>query len=118
MATVHPIAADADPKTTMNPSPRFLTSAPPASVMAWRRIEKWPRRTSSAAWDRRWDSSVEPTMSVKSTATFSVSPGFFRLQHASTEATRSELVGARSQSAWMRRQVAPTAHSVRRCGCA
>jgi hypothetical protein len=50
----------------MIPSPKFLTSVPPVSAMAWRRIEKWIRRTSSAAsGERRWGSSVEPTMSVK-----------------------------------------------------
>src|SRR5664280_907852 len=73
MATAQARAADAEPKTTMSPSPRFFTSVPPDSAMAWRRIEKWPRRSSSAvSGDRRCDSSVEPTMSVKRIATFSV----------------------------------------------
>ena len=48
MATAQARAADAEPKTTMSPSPRFFTSVPPASAMAWRRMEKWFRRTSSA----------------------------------------------------------------------
>ena len=40
MATAQARAAEAEAKTTMSPSPRFFTSVPPASAMAWRRIEK------------------------------------------------------------------------------
>ena len=72
MATAQARAADAEEKTTISPSPRFFTSVPPASAMAWRRIEKWPRRTSSAILGQPLDSSVEPTMSVNRIATFSV----------------------------------------------
>ena len=73
MATAQAMAAEADAKTTMSPSPRFFTSVPPDSARAWRRIEKCPRRTSSAASGaRRCDSSVEPTTSVNRTATFSI----------------------------------------------
>jgi len=65
MATAQASAADAEPNTTMRPSPRFLTSVPPASTIVWRRIEKCPRRSSSAAsGDTRCDKSVEPTTSV------------------------------------------------------
>ena len=52
MATPQSKAADAEEKATMRPSPRFLTSVPPASVTACRRIEKCPRRTSSASAKR------------------------------------------------------------------
>ena len=37
----------------MSPSPRFLTSVPPASATAWRRTAKWARRTSSAVLGRQ-----------------------------------------------------------------
>src|ERR1700733_9916502 len=53
MATPQSRAADAEEKTAITPAPRFLTSVPPVSVMAWRRIEKCPRRTSSAS-DGDW----------------------------------------------------------------
>src|ERR1022692_3711046 len=73
MATPQARAATAETKTTMSPSPRFLTSVPPDSAMAWRRIEKCPRRTSSAASaERRCDNSVEPTTSVKRIVALSV----------------------------------------------
>ena len=46
---------------------------PPDSAMAWRRIEKCSRRTSSAtSAESRCDRSVDPTMSVNRMATFSV----------------------------------------------
>jgi hypothetical protein len=34
MATAQDSTADADPNTTMSPSPRFFTSVPPASATA------------------------------------------------------------------------------------
>ena len=71
--TAHDNAADVDANTTMSPSPRFFTSEPPASATAWRKIEKCSRRNSSAASGARLDANtVEPTMSVNNTATFSV----------------------------------------------
>jgi hypothetical protein len=80
MATAHDIADDAVANTTMSPSPRFFTSVPPASATAWRRIEKWPRRTASAAsGDNPAANAVEPAMSVNSTATFTVVIGSLRL---------------------------------------
>ena len=73
IATAHDNAADADPNTTISPSPRFFTSVPPASATACRKIEKCSRRSSSAASGDRLDANaVEPTMSVNNTATFSV----------------------------------------------
>ena len=73
MATPLSSAADADAKTTMTPSPRFLTSVPPVSAIAWRSTEKGPRWTSSATSAvSRWDNSVDPTKSVNRIATFSV----------------------------------------------
>jgi len=49
----------------MRPSPRFFTSMPPASAIAWRRIEKCSRRSSSAASGAKADANaVDPTMSV------------------------------------------------------
>ena len=60
-------------KTTMTPSPRFLTSVPPASAMAWRRIEKCSRRSSSAASGSKAEANaVDPTMSVNRIVTLSV----------------------------------------------
>ena len=63
MATPQSKAADADGKTAIIPSPRFLTSAPPVSVMAWRRIEKCvlrdlrpppkARGSATARWSRQ-----------------------------------------------------------------
>src|SRR4051794_33610298 len=44
IATAHASAADAEPNTTISPSPRFFTSMPSVSAIAWRKIEKWPRR--------------------------------------------------------------------------
>jgi len=105
MATAQARAADAEPKTTMSPSPRFLTSVPPDSAMAWRRIEKCPRRTSSeASADRRCDSSVEPTTSVKRIVALSVlkkSPppgGHQSMRRADCPAERPEVALSRLRS--------------------
>src|SRR5262245_57587253 len=73
MATAHDIAADAARNTTMTPPPRFFTSMPPASAAAGRRIAQWVRRNSSALSGVRPDAiSVEATMSVNNTVTFSL----------------------------------------------
>ena len=66
IATAQARAADAEANITMSSSPKFFTSLPPASATAWRRIDKCPRRTSSAAsGDNCCDNSVDPTTSVK-----------------------------------------------------
>jgi hypothetical protein len=70
----HSSAADASRETTIRPSPRFFTSVAPTVVMAWRNSKKWVRRTSSApAGDIPAARAVEPTMSVNTTVTCSVS---------------------------------------------
>ena len=42
MATAQARAAEAEANTTISPSPRFLTSVPPASATAWRRTRSGP----------------------------------------------------------------------------
>jgi hypothetical protein len=76
MATAQESALEGEVNATMSPSPKFFTSIPFASAMAWRRMEKCPRRSSSASSGDKLDASlVEPTMSVNSTVTFSVVTG-------------------------------------------
>ena len=68
-ATAAARAATADGKVAMTPSPVFFTSDPPwAATTSRRRAKCSPRSSSKAASPRRTMSSVEPTRSVKSTA--------------------------------------------------
>src|SRR5438309_5092266 len=75
ISTAQPTAAEELVKTTISPSPTFLTSRPPVVSTAPRRIAKWSRRRLSAApGPTRVASPVDPTRSVNRTVLVSSEP--------------------------------------------